>query len=145
MSHNIIGDINVSKNKIELFEENEKFNSYVGDILSKYRRINRISQEKLGGLIGVGRKTISDIENMGFVASEMANKPATMLPLAFKGAFLKNHKFVKQDIIDEIFSHISDKQGLIAQLSEMIVECYQSLMGDEVEKDTEGNVSWEIV
>ena len=54
--------INVSKKKIELFEENEKFNSYVGDILSKYRRINRISQEKLGGLIGVGRKTISDIE-----------------------------------------------------------------------------------
>ena len=50
--------INVSKKKIELFEENEKFNSYVGDILSKYRRINRISQEKLGGLIGVGRKTI---------------------------------------------------------------------------------------
>lgn len=96
-------------------------------------------------ILEYNRKTVSDLENMGFVASEIASKPATMLPLAFRGAFLKNHKFVKQDIIDEIFSHISDKQGLIAQLSEMIVECYQSLMGDEVEKDTEGNVSWEIV
>lgn len=96
-------------------------------------------------ILEYNRKTVSDLENMGFVASEIASKPATMLPLAFKGAFLKNHKFVKQDIIDEIFSHISDKQGLIAQLSEMIVECYQSLMGDEVEQNAEGNVSWEIV
>lgn len=96
-------------------------------------------------ILEYNRKTVSDLENMGFVASEFANKPATMLPLAFRGAFLKNHKFLKQEVIDEIFAHISDRQGLIAQLSEMIVECYQSLMGDEVEKDAEGNVSWEIV
>lgn len=96
-------------------------------------------------ILEYNRKTVSELENMGFIASEFANKPATMLPLAFRGAFLKNHKFLKQDIIDEIFTHISDKQGLIAQLSEMIVECYQSLMGDEVEDDKEGNVSWEII
>lgn len=96
-------------------------------------------------ILEYNRKTVSELENMGFVASEFANKPATMLPLAFRGAFLKNHKFLKQDIIDEIFTHISDRQGLIAQLSEMIVECYQSLMGDEVEDDKEGNVSWEII
>jgi len=96
-------------------------------------------------ILEYNRKTVSELENMGFIASEFANKPATMLPLAFRGAFLKNHKFLKQDIIDEIFTHISDRQGLIAQLSEMIVECYQSLMGDEVEDDKEGNVSWEII
>lgn len=96
-------------------------------------------------ILEYNRKTVSDLENMGFIASEFANKPATMLPLAFKGAFLKNHKFLKQEVIEEIFGHITDRQGLIAQLSEMIVECYQSLMGDEVKEDAEGNASWEIM
>lgn len=96
-------------------------------------------------ILEYNRKTVSDLEGMGFVASEFANKPATMLPLAFRGAFLKNHKFLKQEIINEIFEHIPNRQGLIAQLSEMISECYQSLMGDEVEEDAQGNASWEIV
>lgn len=96
-------------------------------------------------ILEYNRKTVSDLENMGFVASEFASKPATMLPLAFRGAFLKNHKFIKQDLIDEIFAHIKNKQELISSLSEMIVECYQSLMSDEVEGDGEGNASWEII
>ena len=46
-------------------------------------------------ILEYNRKTVSELENMGFIASEFANKPATMLPLAFRGAFLKNHKFLK--------------------------------------------------
>ncbi len=97
-------------------------------------------------ILEYNRKTIGDIEQMGFVASQFVDKPATMLPIAFKGAFLKNHKFVKQEIIDEIFSHMTDKQALIGELSNMILECYQSLTEDEVdEKDKEKNAHWEIV
>ena len=44
-------------------------------------------------ILEYNRKTVSDLENMGFVASEIASKPATMLPLAFRGAFLKNHTY----------------------------------------------------
>lgn len=90
------------------------------------------------------RKTVTELEALGFVASEFANKPATMLPLAFRGAFLKNHKFLNKDLIDEMFEHISNKTNLISTLGEMITECYTSLMGDN-EEDVEGNASWEIV
>lgn len=96
-------------------------------------------------ILEYNRKTVSDLEGLGFVASQFADKPATMLPLAFRGAFLKNHKFVRQEIIDEIFEHISDKQGLISQLSGMIMECYQSLMSNNDEDGDKGNVAWEIV
>ena len=90
------------------------------------------------------RQTISQLENRGFIAADFAEKPATMLPLAFKGAFLKNHKFVKDETIEEIFNHIKDKQGLIAQLSTMLVECYETLMNDTEVEDDKGNAVWEM-
>lgn len=96
-------------------------------------------------ILEFNRKTITDLESMGFVLGEVTTKPATMLPLAFRGAFLKNHRFVKETVIDDMFEHISDKQGLIQKLSEMITETYTSLLnGEELEED-EKNVSWEIV
>lgn len=91
------------------------------------------------------RQTISQLEQRGFVAADLAEKPATMLPMAFAGAFLKNHKLVKQEIIDEIFENIKDKQGLIGKLSEMLVECYQSLMNDVETENDKGNAVWEIM
>lgn len=109
---------------------------------NKKIRINYNDKEYI---LEYNRKSVSDLESMGFIASEFANKPATMLPLAFKGAFIKNHRFVKQDIIDDIFNHISDRQGLISQLSEMIMETYQSLLSGDIAEDDKGNVSWEIV
>ena len=95
-------------------------------------------------ILEYNRKSVSELENLGFVATELSDKPATMLPLAFRGAFLKNHKFLNKDLIDEMFEHISDKQKLISTLSEMMAECYTSLMSDGQE-DAEGNASWEIV
>ena len=41
------------------------------------------------------RKSIATMEQIGFNINEFATKPMTMLPLAFKGLFIKNHKFVK--------------------------------------------------
>lgn len=96
-------------------------------------------------ILEYNRKTVSDLESMGFVATELGEKPATMLPLAFRGAFLKNHRFVKQEVIDDIFNHLNNKQGLIEKLSEMLTETYTSLLNGEELEDDEKNVSWEIV
>ena len=90
------------------------------------------------------RQTISQLEKQGFVAADFAEKPATMLPLAFRGAFYKNHKFVKEETVEEIFEHISNKQGLIAELSTMLVECYETLMNDTKVEDDKGNAVWEM-
>lgn len=113
--------------------------------MSKVSKQIKLTYEGKDYVLEYNRASVREMENRGFVASEMASKPATMLPIAFEGAFIKNHRFVKYGTIDKIFSHIKNKQDLISQLSTMIVDCYNSLMNDEVEADDEGNALWEIV
>ena len=86
------------------------------------------------------RKSVETMERQGFVASDITDKPMTVLPALFAGAFLANHKFVKREVVDEIFSKMTNKSELIGKLSEMYNEPILALV-DEPE-DTEGNVDW---
>ena len=86
------------------------------------------------------RKSVETMERQGFVASDITDKPMTVLPALFAGAFLANHKFVKREVVDEIFSKMTNKTELIGKLSEMYNEPILALV-DEPE-DTEGNVDW---
>ena len=87
------------------------------------------------------RKTVEMMEKKGFVASDIETKPVSTLPALFAGAFLANHRFVKQDMIDEIYAKLPNKGELIAKLAEMYNEPIAALI-DEPE-ETEGNfVNW---
>ena len=86
------------------------------------------------------RKSVAQMEKSGFVASNIEDKPMTTLPALFAGAFLANHRFVKQEIIDEIFAKMTNKSELIGKLAEMYNEPLMTLI-DEPE-ETEGNVDW---
>ena len=86
------------------------------------------------------RRSVELMEKQGFIASDITDKPMTVLPALFAGAFLANHKFVKKDVIDEIFSKMTNKTELIGKLSEMYNEPILALV-DEPE-DAEGNVEW---
>lgn len=86
------------------------------------------------------RKSIETMERQGFVASEIAEKPMTVLPALFRGAFLANHPTAKRDVIDDIYSKLVDKQALIGKLVEMYNEPIEALM-DDPEEDA-GNVEW---
>lgn len=86
------------------------------------------------------RKSVAQMEKSGFVASNIEDKPMTTLPALFAGAFLANHRFVKQEIIDEIFSKLTNKSELIGKLAEMYNEPLMTLI-DEPE-EAEGNVDW---
>lgn len=86
------------------------------------------------------RKSVEMLEKSGFVASDMKDKPMTTLPALFAGAFLANHRFVKQEVIDEIFSKMTNKSELIGKLAEMYNEPIMTLI-DEPE-DAEGNLDW---
>ena len=86
------------------------------------------------------RRSVETMERQGFVASDIQDKPMTVLPALFAGAFLANHRFVKKDIIDEIFSKMTNKSELIGKLSEMYNEPIMALV-DEPE-ESEGNVDW---
>lgn len=86
------------------------------------------------------RKTIAEMEKNGFVANEVEAKPMTTLPALFRGAFLAHHKYEKKDVIDKIFSKMTNKEDLIGKLAEMYSEPILSLIEDPVE--SEGNVNW---
>lgn len=86
------------------------------------------------------RRTIKQMEDEGFVARNIDDKPMTLLPALFAGAFKAHHQFVKQDVIDEIYAHMPNKDKLIEKLAEMYNEPIISLM--EEPEDTAKNVDW---
>lgn len=86
------------------------------------------------------RRTVAEMEKKGFIASDVTEKPMTTLPALFAGAFLAHHRFVKEDIINDIYSKLTKKEELIGKLSEMYNEPILSLV-EEPEK-SEGNLDW---
>ena len=67
--------------------------------------------------------------------------PMTTLPALFAGAFLANHRFVKADLINEIYDHMTNKTELIGKLAEMYNEPIMAMV-DDPDENAEGNVSW---
>lgn len=86
------------------------------------------------------RRTVTEMERRGFIASEITDKPMSTLPELFAGAFLAHHRFAKREVIDEIFSKLKNKDELIGKLAEMYNEPIQTLV-EEPEED-EGNLDW---
>ena len=80
------------------------------------------------------------MEKKGFIASDITDKPMTTLPALFAGAFLAHHRFVKEDIINDIYSKLIKKEDLIGKLAEMYNEPILALV-EEPEK-AEGNLDW---
>lgn len=88
------------------------------------------------------RKTIELMEKNGFVAVDMEKKPMTMLPALFAGAFLAHHRFVKRDVIDNIFARMTHKGELISALSEMYNDPLLTLLDEPEQEGNEGNLNW---
>lgn len=86
------------------------------------------------------RRTVTEMERKGFVAADVESKPMSTLPALFEGAFLAHHRFVKKDVIDNIFAHMTNKEDLIGKLAEMYNEPIMALV--EEPEANEGNVSW---
>ena len=86
------------------------------------------------------RRTVEQMEREGFVADNLKSKPVTMLPTLFAGAFKAHHKWVKPDVIDEIYSKMTNKADLIGKLAEMYNEPIMALI-DEPDESSE-NLTW---
>ena len=86
------------------------------------------------------RRTVEQMEREGFVAEDIKTKPMTMLPTLFAGAFKAHHKFVKSDVIDEIFSKMTNKADLIGRLAEMYNEPLMALIDEPA--DSSENLTW---
>lgn len=86
------------------------------------------------------RRTVEHMERNGFVAEDLKAKPMTMLPQLFAGAFLAHHRFVKPEVIDEIYYKMSDKGALIGKLAEMYNEPIMALIDEPAESSE--NLTW---
>lgn len=86
------------------------------------------------------RRTIREMESRGFVARDIQDKPMTVLPQLFAGAFLVHHRNIKQEVVDRIFNHMTNKSELIEALGAMYSEPLETLFDEPTD---EGKVSWE--
>lgn len=90
--------------------------------------------------LGFTRKSIETMERQGFVARDIAVRPMSTLPALFAGAFLAHHRFVKKEVIDTIFSKLTNKDELLEKLAEMYNEPLEAMMNDP--EESEGNLTW---
>ena len=86
------------------------------------------------------RRTVEQMEREGFVADDLKAKPVSMLPTLFAGAFKAHHRYVKPDVIDEIYSKMTNKADLIGKLAEMYNEPIMALIDEPVESSE--NLTW---
>lgn len=88
------------------------------------------------------RKTVEMMEKQGFIADDVEKKPMTMLPALFAGAFLAHHRFVKREVIDNIYKKLTHKDKLIEKLVEMYNDPIMTLLTEPEQEGNEGNLSW---
>ena len=88
------------------------------------------------------KQSVRQMERNGFVASELVEKPMSMLPQLFAGAFLAHHRYIKPALIEEIFEAMGDRQELVGKLSEMYNEPLEAMMNGENSDDESKNVKW---
>ena len=90
------------------------------------------------------RRTVTEMEKKGFVAAEVENKPtqkqSAKLSVSTRASSCAHHRFEKKEVINEIFSHMTNKEELIGKLAEMYNEPIMALV--EEPEESEGNVSW---
>jgi hypothetical protein len=87
------------------------------------------------------RRTVQDMEREGFLVEDVQTKPMSALPALFAGAFKAHHRFIRRDLIDEIYQWMPDKEKLIGKLAEMYNEPIMTLLNEPEEGD-EKKVNW---
>jgi len=100
-----------------------------------------LTYNKKDYILEYNRQSVKTMESQGFVLEELTAKPMTMIPLLFNGAFIKNHRGIKRNLMDEIFEEIGDKTALMEALMEM----YAETLGTLTEGSGEGNATWAMV
>lgn len=86
------------------------------------------------------RRTVEQMERNGFKIEMVSEQAVIGIPTLFRGAFLANHRFVKQELMDEIYNSISNKVNLISKLAEMYNEPLIALLDGE--EKPEGEQGW---
>ena len=93
--------------------------------------------------LSFNRKTVQLLERQGFYPKMITEKPATGVPLLFKGSFMVHHRGIKDELTDKIFGKLTNRDELISALLEMYCEPINTLFDEPEENDgDEKNVEW---
>lgn len=95
-----------------------------------------VTYKKNDYVLEYSRNAVKTMEQQGFVLDKLSEQPMTMVPLLVYGAFIKNNKGIKRNLVDEIYDHIADKigdgdNGFIHALLEMYAETVNTLTDNE--------------
>lgn len=94
------------------------------------------------------RSTASAIESQGFELGKLTTAPNIMIPLLFRGAFMKNHKGMKIREIEKIFERITEKtrddESLVGVLADMYAETLTTLT-ENADEDEGNGATWEVL
>ena len=108
-----------------------------------------ITYQKKEYVLEYSRNSVKQLEQQGFVLEQVAEKPATMIPMLVYGAFLKNNQGIKRALVEEIYQNLVGKvasdggEGFISALVEMYAETVSSLTVNT--PSDEGNVAtWKV-
>lgn len=87
------------------------------------------------------RNSVKKMEQAGFIIQDIQSKPGTLVPMLFEGAFLSKHRYVKKEVLDEIFNNLENKEDFIAVLAEMYQDTLLTIISNTDEE--QGNLKWE--
>lgn len=88
------------------------------------------------------RESVRQIEAQGFVLERLKDKPQTMIPLLFYGAFAVHHRGIKRKLVDEIWEKIKGEE-ILAALIEMYSATISDLLGADDETESPNRIAWE--
>lgn len=86
------------------------------------------------------RDSVRQLEKSGFSLQGFKDAPFSNLLILFKGAFISQHKFIKDNVVEEMWEALTNKEALIEKLMEMYGDTAESFLD---EPDDEGKVNWE--
>lgn len=88
------------------------------------------------------RRTVVAVNDLGFDRTAIMSNPEKMIPLLWHGAFLANHRRIKQDETDAILAKIN---GITPTIIERLVELYNqplaALVRDDTDEEDEKNAT----
>lgn len=86
------------------------------------------------------RATLEKMEADGYSIADAQTKIVTWQRVEFEYAFFANHKRMKKEDIKKIYDRLTNKRALIEKLSEMMLDCINSIY-DEPEEEKNA-ISW---
>lgn len=87
------------------------------------------------------RNALIQMESWGFEPQSFKAKPLSSITYLSRGAFLKNHKDLSFEEVDEIVSQIDNIGDFVNVLGELYANAVNSIVAVEKSKETK-NITW---